>query len=385
MFPPTPDDETVEDEGEEESQEESTEWTDVEGSVDEGTQEEEGGGGDESSSESEEEERDEEKAREEERLDEEAISKVCTILSGRLKNVVKIIVMPQLPLQGENTYKLFTRIKNLSVFKGSFTSPPPSTDAFTKASIVHIARCWITSFDSPTTLDFVLSASQHSLRYLYLSLSPDNGSVTLSHFSQLQYLSINGLFPIFHFPMPTITGEIMLAEMTPKEPAFRLLANIVETVKSTRDLSNLTSYAYVTEKHQPAWIPFIEEQFSNLPSSIIEIAVGPTNTSSFLPSTIGNHISSLPSLKTIRLVQVVTSCDDPSCEAHSPSDSRSAQVFNLEEPVHSVEVVRMSRRSWKVWELKQFYPEGKGKEIEPVKDFKDLSDVVSAGQVCAIA
>lgn len=362
MFPPTPDDETVEDEGEEESQEESTEWSDVEGSVDEGTQEEGGGGRDQSSSESEEEERDEEKAREEERLDEEAISKVCTILSGRLKNVVKIIVMPQLPLQGENTYKLFTRIKNLSVLKGSFTSPPPSTDAFTESSIVHLARCWITSFDSPTTLDFVLSASQHSLRCLYLSLSPDNGSVTLSHFSQLQHLSIKAVFPVLHLPMPTITGELMLAELSPKEPSFRLLANIVETVKSTRDLSNLTSYAYVTEKHQPAWIPFIEEQFSNLPSSIVEIAVGPTNTSSFLPSTIGNHISSLPSLKTIRLVQAVTSCDDPSCETHSPSDSRSAEVFNLEEPVHSVEVVRMSRRSWKVWELKHFYPEGKGKK-----------------------
>ncbi|GAA5842168.1 hypothetical protein JCM5353_002183 [Sporobolomyces roseus] len=377
--------ETVEKGEEEESQEEeSGEWTDAEGSVDEEVEEEENEGG-ESSSESEDGGRDEEKEKEEERLDEEAISKVCTILSGRLRNVVKTIVLPQLPLQGENAYKLVTRIKNLSAFKGSFASPPPSTDSFSKSAIARLTRIWITSFDSPTTLNFVLSASAHSLRYLYLSLSPDNGSISLSHFSQLQHLSIHALLPVLHLPMPTVTGEIMLAEMIPKEPTFRLLSSIVETVKTTRELSHLNSYTYVTEKHQSAWIPSIEEQFSNLPPSIVEIAVGPADTASFLPSAIGNHISSLPALRSIRLVQLVSSCGDPTCKTHSPSDWRSAEIFKLEKSVQLVEVVMMSRRSWKVWELKQFSPEGKGKEIEPERDYTVLPQSVSAGEVCVVA
>lgn len=320
----------------------------------------------------------------EEMPDEEAVSKLCESLARYRLKQLTVLVLPHLLLNGADTFNLFTALTKLAVYKGSLTAPPTS-DSSSNPITATLTRLWITSFNQPLDLEFVLSSSQHTLRFLHVSLRPENESISLATFSQLKTLHITALPPIVQLALPMTHNTIILAELTPKESAYHLLANIVDTLKTTKDLPNLTSYAFITDRYQKDWDSSIAKQFSNLPPSIIEIGVGPVNVFPFLPSVVGSHIAHLPSLRRIRLVQLTSSCNDPICGTHSPSDWISADVFKVVGGVQLVEVHKMSRRSWKVWESKQFYPQGKGKEIEPSRDYRDLSESIPAGEVCVIA
>ncbi|GAA5988862.1 hypothetical protein JCM5350_000988 [Sporobolomyces pararoseus] len=184
---------------------------------------------------------------------------------------LKTLVMPQIEVHPFVTHLVFATFSSLETFKGSVAASTTSPNLPQKV-LSQLRRAYITFFSNSQNVNFALSASTYSLRYLHLCFLKENSPVELGRFLNLETLVIT---------IKLITEPMLLSPGTNPSNAWqewineapnKLISTALKTVESARTIESLRHFSLLTNVHQ-FLPPHFEKFFLRFPPSIREFSL----------------------------------------------------------------------------------------------------------------
>ncbi|GAA5958796.1 hypothetical protein JCM3765_006038 [Sporobolomyces pararoseus] len=300
-----------------------------------------------------------------------ALSELCDILVTANSPTLKVLVVPDLPLSSLHILSLFVSLDNLKVYKG------PHFDTVFRAQgfkfVTPLRRLWITTSLTRSTLDHLLPCCSTTLRFLNFSITGESGSLPLGGFPHLESLCIEIVVPRSSIVIdnPLGAGGIRIV-LIPGDIIQKALQCTVDSIRSLNS-PDLVTFALDMDLDslRDQWTDPLQQIFANLPPSLSEFAIGRVDTSSLPRLALVDHIHRYCSLTRLRIVSPRSERLDATSASIDNNDSSSISWFhhpNLSIN-RAVETVEVSRKEWKEWKLREFYPEAK-----PHFDPEDLAE-----------
>ncbi|GAA5961724.1 hypothetical protein JCM3765_000490 [Sporobolomyces pararoseus] len=195
-----------------------------------------------------------------------AISIIAVALTKYLKGSLKVLVVPQLVLGHDTINTLFSSLSQLETYKGTMRANP-SDPSLRKKVVSQFRRLYITRFISPVDINFAISASTDSLRYLHLSFRKENESVYLGNLENLETLVLSAKLIVEPMVLPRGTNPSSALQSWTNEAPNKLISNVLRTAESARSIATLRHFSLLTNVHQ-FLPPHFEKFFLRFPSSI---------------------------------------------------------------------------------------------------------------------